>query len=79
VIYTSQAQKITTLRLMHPANVTHVTDVNQRSVAIPFKYIGGNALQITLPSQHNLIPPGWYMLYADIGGMPSHAYWVRIL
>lgn len=79
VIYTSEAQKITALYLMHPANVTHVTDVNQRSVAIPFKRIGGNALQIRVPGQQNLLPPGWYMLFADANGVPSHAYWVQIL
>jgi hypothetical protein len=79
LVYTSQARKITTLRLLRPANVTHVTDVNQRSVAVPFTHLGDNALQINLPRQRNLLPPGWYMLFANIGGVPSHAYWIQIL
>jgi len=79
IIYTSPGRKITALYLMHPANVTHVTDVNQRAVAVPFKWIDGNALQISIPKQQNLLPPGWYMLFADVNGIPSDAYWVEIL
>jgi hypothetical protein len=64
---------------MRPDNPTHVTDVNARSIAVPFKRVGGNDLDVTIPSNTNLIPPGYYMLFAvSRSGIPSTATWVRV-
>jgi hypothetical protein len=79
LIKVSQAAGIRYLRLMRPDNPTHVTDVTQRSVAIPFKSAGNGYLKITLPSNRNLVPPSYYMLFAvNAKGIPSAGYWVQV-
>ena len=70
---------IQNLRLMRPDNPTHVTDVNQRSIAVNFTQAGNGELRITIPSNDNLVPPSYYMLFAVNGnGLPSAGYWVRV-
>jgi hypothetical protein len=79
IISVSQPSKIRYLRLMRPDNPTHVTDVNARSIAVPFRPVGGNDLDVTIPANTNLIPPGYYMLFAvNRSGAPSTAAWVRV-
>jgi hypothetical protein len=79
LINVTQASQIRYLRLMRPDNPTHVTDVNQRSVAVSFTQAGNGELRITLPSNDNLVPPSYYMLFAVNGkGLPSAGYWVRV-
>ena len=79
IISVSQPSKIRYLRLMRPDNPTHVTDVNARSIAVPFRPVGGNDLDVTIPSNTNLIPPSYYMLFAvNRTGIPSTAAWVRV-
>jgi hypothetical protein len=50
IISVSQPSQIRYLRLMRPDNPTHVTDVNARSIAVPFRRVGGNDLVVTIPS-----------------------------
>ena len=65
-------------RLMHPSSVTHVTDVQQRSIALTIKHEHG-AVALTIPTGTGLVPSGWYMLFVDNGrGVPSVAKWVKI-
>ena len=79
VLTVSQASSIRYLRLMRPDNPTHVTDVNERSIAVRFTRAGDGRLRITLPSNPNLVPPSYYMLFAvNSKGIPSTAFWVRI-
>ena len=79
IISVSEPSKIKYLRLMRPDNPTHVTDVNARSIAVPFRRVGGNDLVVTIPPNANLIPPSYYMLFAvNRGGIPSTAAWVRV-
>jgi hypothetical protein len=79
LIKVSQASSIEYLRLMRPDNPTHVTDVNQRSIAVSFTQAGNSELRITLPSNENLVPPSYYMLFAvNHKGLPSTGYWVRV-
>ena len=57
---------------MRPDNPTHVTDVNERSIAVSFTQAGHGELKITLPSNPNLVPPSYYMLFAiNSKGIPS--------
>jgi hypothetical protein len=75
----SRASSIQYLRLMRPDNPTHVTDVNERSIAISFTRVGTDELKITLPSSANLVPPSYYMLFAvNHRGVPSTAHWVTV-
>ena len=79
LIKVSQAASIKDLRLMRPDNPTHVTDVNERSVAVSFTQAGNGELKITLPSDSNLLPPSYYMLFAtNTKGIPSTGYWVQV-
>ena len=79
LIKVPQASSIQYLRLMRPDNPTHVTDVNQRSIAVSFTQAGNGELRITLPSNDNLVPPSYYMLFAvNHKGLPSPGYWVRV-
>ena len=69
---------IASARLLRPSAVTHVTDVQQRSIALKIiKRAGG--LKLTIPASRGLVPPGWYMLFVtDRRGTPSEAYWIRV-
>jgi hypothetical protein len=79
LINVSQASSIQYLRLMRPDNATHVTDVNERSIAITFRKAGHGELEISLPRSSNLVPPSYYMLFAvNRNGVPSTAYWIRV-
>jgi hypothetical protein len=78
-IKVSQAANISYLRLMRPDNPTHVTDVNERSIAVSFTQSGNGYLKVTLPANPNLVPPSYYMLFAVNGkGVPSVGHWVRV-
>ncbi|WP_329150915.1 kelch motif-containing protein [Streptomyces sp. NBC_01456] len=74
------ASAIKKMRLMRPGSFTHVTNVEQRSIAVDFKATeDGNGVRVTLPKDPSLVPPGWYMLNAVDGkGTPSKAVWVKV-
>jgi Domain of unknown function (DUF1929) len=79
LIRVSDPASIQYLRLMRPDNPTHVTDVNQRSIAVNFTRTGSGELWIKLPANPNLVPPSYYMLFAvNSRGLPSAGYWVRV-
>ncbi|GGZ79580.1 galactose oxidase-like domain-containing protein [Streptomyces echinoruber] len=72
------ASAIRKLRLIRPSASTHVTDVDQRSVAVDFT-TSGDRVKVTVPKNRNLVQSGWYMLFAvDDQGTPSVAQWVRV-
>jgi hypothetical protein len=77
--FTSQhASSIENVRLIRPSASTHVTDVDQRSVALDFKK-SGDKITVSVPTNRNLVPSGWYMLFVtDDQGTPSKAQWVRV-
>jgi hypothetical protein len=79
IIKVTRASSIQYLRLMRPDNPTHVTDVNQRSIAVNFTRTASGELWITLPTNPNIVPPSYYMLFAvSKHGLPSTGYWVRV-
>ena len=79
LIKVSPASSIRYLRLMRPDNPTHVTDVNERSIAVPFTPSVHGGLKVTIPSNPDLIPPSYYMLFAvNSQGIPSAGHWVRV-
>jgi hypothetical protein len=72
------ASAIRKLRLIRPSASTHVTDVDQRSVAVDFTTSGDRG-KVTVPKNRNLVPSGWYMLFVDDDqGTPSEAQWVKV-
>ncbi|MFE9684238.1 galactose oxidase-like domain-containing protein [Streptomyces sp. NPDC006285] len=75
---TQHSSSIKTARLIRPSASTHVTDVDQRSVALDFEKTEGG-IEVTVPKSRNLVGSGWYMLFVtDDQGTPSKAQWVRI-
>jgi hypothetical protein len=75
---TSDARAIKSARLVRPSAVTHVTDVEQRSIKLPF-IPNGDGIDVTIPNGAGLIPSGWYMLFVtDSSGAPSKAHWVEV-
>ncbi|MEV7993160.1 kelch motif-containing protein [Streptomyces sp. NPDC086077] len=73
-----QASSVKDVRLIRPSASTHVTDVDQRSVALDFT-VTGDEVTVTVPRNRNLVQSGWYMLFVIDGeGTPSRARWVRV-
>ncbi|MFI5935590.1 galactose oxidase-like domain-containing protein [Actinoplanes sp. NPDC051494] len=73
------AGRISKARLVRPSAVTHVLDVDQRSVALDITPKGGETLGLTVPKTRGLVPSGWYMLFLmDDKGIPSVARWVQV-
>ncbi|MEU2926212.1 kelch motif-containing protein [Streptomyces sp. NPDC007251] len=72
------AASIKKVRLIRPSASTHVTDVDQRSIALDFTTFG-NRITVTVPKNRNLVTSGWYMLFVDDDqGTPSTAQWVKV-
>ncbi|MFE1441044.1 galactose oxidase-like domain-containing protein [Streptomyces sp. NPDC058739] len=64
--------------LIRPAAVTHSSDPNQRYVDLPMT-VDGNTVDLSLTSNPNIAPPGYYMLsVVDANGVPSVSRWVRV-
>jgi hypothetical protein len=64
--------------LIRPAAVTHSSDPNQRSVALPMT-VNGNNIGLNMTTNPNMAPPGWYMLFVtNAAGVPSVAKWVKV-
>ncbi|WP_437109635.1 galactose oxidase-like domain-containing protein [Streptomyces scopuliridis] len=75
---TKDPASLRTAKLMRPSAVTHVTDVEQRSVALDMKKTA-DGIEVTIPKNSALVPPGWYMLFVtDEEGTPSEGVWVEV-
>jgi hypothetical protein len=65
--------------LIRPSAVTHSSDSDQRSVDLTVTDVSAAGARLTIPANHNITPPGWYMLFArDAAGVPSVARWVHV-
>jgi Domain of unknown function (DUF1929) len=70
---------VATVRLIRPGSYTHVTDSEQRSIALPITRQTGSTVTVTIPENPNVVPPNWYMLFVVSGaGVPSTAAWVHV-
>ena len=75
---TKDAASVRTARLIRPSATTHVTDVDQRSIALEVKK-SKDGVTVTVPGNRNLVHSGWYMLFVvNDKGTPSKAQWVRV-
>jgi hypothetical protein len=75
---TPDRARIATARLMRPSAVTHVTDVDQRSVALDITPVP-DGVALSVPKAKGLVPSGWYMLFVVDGrGVPSEARWIQV-
>lgn len=70
---TSAPGDIARVRLVRPGTSTHVTNVEQRSVAVPFTRTA-DGIVITVPERAGVLPAGPYLLFAvSEDGVPSVA------
>ncbi|MFD8568205.1 galactose oxidase-like domain-containing protein [Streptomyces sp. NPDC057694] len=75
---TAHASSIKTARLIRPSASTHVTDVDQTSIALDLKK-SDDSVTVTVPKSRSLVESGWYMLFVtDDQGTPSKAQWVHV-
>lgn len=73
------SQDVSKVRLIRPGAYTHVTDTELRSVALDVVAQADGRVQVSVPTNPNLLPPAWYMLFVTNGdGIPSVATWVHV-
>ncbi|HEY2054863.1 MAG TPA: galactose oxidase-like domain-containing protein [Solirubrobacterales bacterium] len=74
---TPDAASIARVSLIRTGSVTHAFDQNARAMQLSFTQTAGG-INVTIPSNRNDIPPGYYMLFLVNGeGVPSIAPFVR--
>src|SRR6267143_2021274 len=77
-VATPNGAQIASVSLVRPTSVTHTTNFNQRFIPLTFQAVSGG-LNVTLPANGNVAPPGYYMLFLVNGnGVPSVASFVRV-
>lgn len=77
--FTTHSQTIKTARLIPPSSTTHVTNIEQRSVAAVVTSANGK-LTVNIPDDENLLPNGWYMLFVtNDQGIPSLAKMIQVV
>jgi hypothetical protein len=78
-IGTAQPQNIKWVSLVRPMATTHSYDSEQRLVDVPITSKTKTTLTATIPTNRNLAPPGWYMLFINHNnGAPSAASWIQL-
>ena len=69
---------LTSAVLMRPGSATHSLDANQRVLQLTTTPVA-DGVTVTLPTNTNLAPPGWYLLFInDSRGRPSIARWIHL-
>jgi hypothetical protein len=67
------------VNLVRPSATTHASNTEQRLLDLAFTATGPTRIELTLPDNPNLAPPGWYMVFAvDAAGVPSRARWLHL-
>jgi len=78
-IETPNADNITDIVLLRTTVTTHCVNTEQRYVGLEFVQKNHNMLLATVPSNRNIIPPGYYMLFIiKEGDIPSIARFVLV-
>jgi len=75
---TPHPESITAAELIRPSAVTHVTNSEQRSIALNIRREAG-AIRVTIPGGAGLVPTGYDMLFVtNKQATPSVARWVHV-
>jgi Domain of unknown function (DUF1929) len=78
-VATPQADGIRSASLISSGVTTHSFDSGQRLVDLEITSRDADSLDVAVPPNHNLAPPGWYMLFlVDQQGVPSIATWIHL-
>ncbi|HEX8248089.1 MAG TPA: galactose oxidase-like domain-containing protein [Pyrinomonadaceae bacterium] len=77
-ISTENPKNIRQVVLIRPSSVTHSVNFEQRRIPLSFA-VKRNGFQATAPSDANIAPPGYYMMFIiDGSGVPSVAKMVKL-
>jgi hypothetical protein len=64
---------------VRPGATTDSPDSEQRLVDVPLQVTATNAVELQIPIEPTLAPPGWYLLFvATAAGVPSEGKWVHL-
>jgi len=78
-IATQSASGILWVHLIRPSATNRSGNSEQRLVDCPINSVSGNNLTVTITSNSNIAPPGWYMLFiTNQNKVPSVASWIKI-
>jgi hypothetical protein len=79
-IQTTQNGPTKWVSLIRPSAATHSLDTEQRVVDVHWRQVTRTGLlELKIPSDPNIAPPGWYMLFVtNSDGIPSEARWIKI-
>ncbi len=76
-VQTPDGANIRAVNLLRPGSSTHSFNQDQHFVPLTFSVVAGG-IQVTAPSNSNLLPPGYYMLFLiSNAGVPSVSKFVR--
>jgi galactose oxidase len=65
---------ISQMSLLRFGSATHTVDTDQRRIALTFTTTGTNKYVFTVPNDHGIALPGWWMLFViNAAGVPSVA------
>jgi plastocyanin len=79
-ITTDDALQIESVAFLRPCAMTHHTDAGQRFVKIGITQRDPNRIRVKAPTNGNIAPPGYYMLFiVSADGVPSVAKFMRLL
>jgi hypothetical protein len=74
---TPDALRVATVVFMRPGSATHAANMEQRYVPLVFTPTDASTLEVVAPTEPNVAPPGYYMLFIlDAQGVPSTAPFV---
>jgi hypothetical protein len=74
-----EANLIQRVAILRAASVTHSFSSDQRYVGLEFSAPSGTQLRVTGPPDHNIAPPGPYLLFViNNKGLPSQGRFVQL-
>jgi hypothetical protein len=78
-IRTREAEQIASVVLIRQSSTTHQINSDQRLVGLAVLGREADQVQVQMPSEGSVAPPGFYMLFiVDRSGVPSIASWIRV-
>jgi hypothetical protein len=79
-IHTRQASAVHRVAILRTGSVTHSFHGDQRYVVLSFSVSAADKLTVTAPPNHNIAPPGFYLLFIiNRDRLPSEGRFVRVL
>jgi hypothetical protein len=77
-IRSPEAMDVDAVVLIHPTATTHCLNPDQRLVRLEFLHTGGDMILANLPKNPNVLPPGYYMLFILVDGVPSVSRMIQV-